>query len=144
MANPPPPKMPAPPKKPLAPWRRQVGMAAPWLCFVFAVGGAMQAFLAGYGLAELGGQGLDYHVNFAHVIEFLPVLILAAGFIGADNRTGIVGVVLLVLFQAQYAFIQAGGPFVHALHPLNGVVMVVLAFAAFMRGIVWTPKAKTI
>ncbi len=137
MANPPPPKMPAPPPKPTAPWRLKVGKAVPGLLAAFMVGGLLQVFLAGYGIENLGAAGMDAHVAFAHVIEFIPLLILIAGFVGADWRGGVGGVVLLVLFQLQYIFLEVGPAGVRALHAFNGAVMILVAAFLFVHRMPW-------
>lgn len=137
MANPPPPKMPPPPKKPTAPWRLKLGKAVPGLLAAFMVGGLLQAFLAGYGIENLGAAGMDAHVAFAHVIEALPLLVAIVGFVGADWRGGVGGVVLLALFQLQYVFLAFGPAEVRALHALNGVVMVLVAAGLFVHRMPW-------
>lgn len=135
MANPPPPKMPTQPKKPVASWRLKLGKAIPWLFGLFALGALVQVFFAGYGIENLGAQGMDYHVTFAHVIEVLPLLILIVGFVGADWRAGVGGIVLLVQFQLQYVFLAGDYAVVHALHAANGAAMIVVAAAFAMRRI---------
>ena len=133
--------MPEKPKKPVATWRLNLGKVPPWLFGLFVVGGLIQVFLAGYGIENLGDQGMDLHRAFAHVIEFVPLLILLCGFIGADWRAGVGGVVLLVQFQAQYAFLEGTYAPVLALHALNGVLMIVVATAFFARRLPWSKKS---
>lgn len=143
MANPPPPKMPAPPPKPTAAWRLKLAQVAPWLFWLFAVGGLAQAYLAGYGIENLGDQGMDLHVTFAHVLEMLPLLILILGFLGANWRNGVGGVVLLALYFGQYMAIDGVtyAP-VLALHAANGVLLVVLAVVFALAGMRWRPAAS--
>ena len=48
----------------------------------------------------------------------------------------IVGTLMLfVLFMAQYAFIEVDNTMMHAFHPLNGAVMLVLAFWLSQRAL---------
>lgn len=140
MANPPPPKMPPPPKKPVAAWRLKVAKALPGLFAAFVVGGMLQVFLAGYGLDEVGYQGMDAHVGFGLILHFLPVLIAIVGFVGADWRAGVTGVVMAFMFELQFMFIGADQPGVRALHVVNGVAMILVALVAFLHR--WQAFAK--
>src|SRR5688572_10891787 len=108
--------MPTTPKKPTALWRLKLGKAIPYLFGLFALGALIQVFFAGYGIENLGAQGMDYHVDFAHMIEFLPLIILIVGFVGADWRAGVGGIILLVQFQAQYFFLAGDYSAINALH----------------------------
>ena len=125
--------MPPPPPKPVAPWRLKVAKALPGLFAAFVVGGMLQVFLAGYGLGELGYQGMKAHVTFAHFVEMLPVLVILAGFLGADWRAGVTGIVLALLMQLQYLFLAFDQPGVRALHPVNGVALILVALVAFLH-----------
>lgn len=142
MANPPPPRMPPKPKKPTAAWRLKLGRIAPWLFLAFIVGALVQVFLAGYGIENLGAQGMDEHVLFAHVVEMIPLLIIIFGFVGADWRAGVGGVVLLVQFQLQYMFLMGLYAPVLALHAFNGVLMIVVAGVFLMRRAPWAKMAR--
>lgn len=126
--------MPAKPKKPVAPWRLKLGKAVPWLFTLFAAGALVQVFFAGYGIENLGAQGMEYHRGFAHVIEVVPLLIILVGFLGADWRGGVWGIVLFVQFQAQYAFLASDLAAVNALHAANGAAMLVVAAVMAHRG----------
>jgi hypothetical protein len=118
-------------------WRRVCAAFVPWLAVAFLAGLLGAMFLAGYGVTEVGGQGMDLHVGFVHLAELFPLLIVLFGFLGADRFSGVLGVVLLVLFGLQYAFIGATEPSVRALHPLNGAVLVGLATMLAVRRPVW-------
>lgn len=133
MANPPPPKMPAEPKKPTASWRLKVGKAIPYLFALFVLGGLFQVFLAGYGIDNLGAQGMDYHVAFAHFLEMLPLLIVIVGFLGADWRSGVGGIVLFALYFVQYMVLGSDHAAVNAVHAGNGALMILIAFGFLMR-----------
>lgn len=133
MANPPPPKMPTPPKQPVASWRLKVGKAIPYLLGLFVLGGIIQVFLAGYGIENLGAQGMEYHITFAHILEGIPLLILIAGFVGADWRAGVVGIVLFALFWVQYLVLDSHYSAINAVHAANGALLILVAFAFMMR-----------
>src|SRR5687767_12384156 len=113
--------MPAKAKKPVAPWRLKLGKAIPYLFGLFVLGGLVQVFLAGYGIENLGAQGMGYHLDFAHILEMVPLLIVLVGFLGADWRAGVGGIVLFALFWAQYMLLEADQAVVIALHAANGV-----------------------
>jgi hypothetical protein len=128
-----------PPPKPLPRWRRGFRAVVPWLSVLFLCGLVVQVFFAGYGLMELGGQGMEWHLGFAHVIELVPLLLILCGFLGADRFGGSVGIVLLVLFQLQYLFIglEDAPPTVRALHPTNAAVMIAVTMWLVLRRPIW-------
>jgi hypothetical protein len=140
VANPPPPRMPVPPKKPVAAWRRKVGLAVPWLLATTVAALVMQIYLAATGL--LGApEYLDTHGLFANaVIRLLYTLLLIVGFVGADWRMGVVGVVLTVLLELQYAFIDAQAATIRGLHAANGAAMLVVASVALLRRLPWVTR----
>lgn len=132
----------APPApKPLPGWRRGFRAVVPWLAVLYLCGLVVQVFFAGYGLTQVGNQGMDWHLGFAHVIEFIPLLIILCGFLGADKFGGSIGIVLLALFQLQYVFIGVTGPpTVRALHPTNAAVMVAVTMWLVLRRPIWHGK----
>jgi hypothetical protein len=125
--------------KPLPRWRKGFAAAVPWLAALFLCGLVVQVFFAGYGLVELGGRGMEWHLAFAHVIEIIPLLLILCGFLGADRFGGVLGIVLFVLFQLQYVFIGLEGapPTVRALHPTNAAVMVAVTMWLVLRRPIW-------
>ena len=140
----PPPPPPGP--KQSAAWRLKVGKAVPWLFLVFLGGVVMQIALAGAGL--LGDDGywasgrsdfLDAHVMFVHILELFPLLFILTGFIGADRQAGWAGVVLFLLFGAQYALIEQEGV-VRSFHVLNALVIFTLALLMTLSRIPWRPR----
>lgn len=135
--------MPAEPKKPIASWRLKLGKAIPWLFALFAMGALFQVFLAGYGIDNLGAQGMDHHRDFAHIIEFLPLIILIVGFVGADWRAGVGGIILLLQFQAQYFFLAGDYAAINALHAANGALMIAVSAGYAMSRLRGTPSRPT-
>jgi hypothetical protein len=53
----------------------------------------------------------------------------------AGTRVILGALLLFVLFMAQYAFINVESTVANALHPLNGAVMLMLAFWLTQRGV---------
>lgn len=129
--------MPPKPKKPTAAWRLKLGFAIPWLLAATVGALVLQIYLAGAGL--LGADAyLDTHALFANAfIRGLFTLLILVGFIGADWRMGVVGVVLTVLLEAQYGLIGATAGEIRGLHAANGAVMLVTASIALMRRLPW-------
>ena len=134
--------MPAPPKKPTAAWRLKLGRAIPWLLAGTVSALLLQVWLAATGL--FGGAGyLDAHALFANaVIRLLYTLILVVGFVGADWRIGVVGVVLTLLLEMQYPLIEAVEPAVTGLHAANGAIMLAVVLGALIARLPWTPRAR--
>lgn len=143
MATPPPPKMPAPPKKPVAPWRLKVGNVNPWLLAAASVAMLLQAYLGGVSVFG-GGEHADTHEAFGSIsMHLLPLFLIIFGFLGADWRVGVVGIILLVLVSAQYFLINSGNEFVKALHIGNWVVIFAMVFGMLMRRLPWAPRGPT-
>ena len=134
--------MPTPPKKPTAAWRLKLGKAIPWLLAATVSALLLQVWLAASGL--FGGEGyLDAHGLFANaVIRLVYTLIIVVGFVGADWRIGVVGIVLTVLLELQYPLIGAAEPAVAGLHAANGALMLAVALGALIARLPWTPRAK--
>lgn len=131
-----------PPPKTLPKWRQGFRAVVPWLLASFLCGLVIQVFLAGYGLPLLGNQGMQYHVQFAGMLELVPLVILLAGFLGADKWAGIGGIVLAVQFSAQHALLASTNTILRALHPTNGVLMLLLTLGLLLHRPMWKDERK--
>ena len=121
-------------------WRLRVAQTIPWLLVLLLSCFLVQVFLAGAGLL-VDASYLALHKVFIHWFEFLPILIAAAGFIATDKTAGWVGVALFVLIEAQYALIYAPSAMVHALHPVNAVIMSGIAMVLLSKRLPWKSGA---
>jgi len=116
----------------------------PWAAGLFALGVLLQAFLAGAALPNLGGQG-DFAVHrevgyTAMGIVALVVLILAG--LGRADRVQVWGsVALFVLYVVQTLLppLRGSAPVLAALHPVNAIVLFVLAAWLMARSVRATP-----
>jgi hypothetical protein len=133
-------------RRELPKWRRFFRKAVPWLFLILLGCVVMQIALAGAGL--LGDEAywttgtsefLDAHIFFVHILELFPVLILLAGFLGADKEAGWSGVGLLVLTELQYMFIALDGV-ARSFHVLNALVIFTLTLLMTLSRIPWRPK----
>lgn len=97
------------------------------LIALFVLGAGAQFYLAGLSIFDTPAHWSD-HANLGHGLGMLPWFLWIPAALGRAGWKVIAGTVLLfVLFEAQYAFIEAGNAFVHALHPLNGALIFALA-----------------
>ena len=142
--------------KELPKWRRFFRKTVPWLFLVFLGGVVMQIALAGAGLlgddaywvdsAYVGGdvtaQSAEYlsvHATFVHGLELVCVLVILAGFLGADKEAGGVGIGLFVLISVQYALVGLAGV-ARSFHVLNALVIFTLTLLMTLSRIPWKPK----
>lgn len=99
---------------------------------VFVVAIVVQVFLAGAALSNLGGSG-DFatHVEFGYTGVGLSALaVLVTAFLARrPRRDWLISAGLLVLYIVQTMLPSAKGsmPVVAALHPLNAMILFVLA-----------------
>lgn len=103
------------------------------LTALFTLGATAQFFLAGLSLFDNPSRWAD-HANLGHVLGLIPWILwipAVAGRVGGKLIAG--SILLLVLFGAQYAFIESGEPYAQALHPLNGAVMFALTLWMSLR-----------
>ena len=104
--------------------------AAAAVVFVAAI--MVQVFLAGSAIANLGGSG-DFraHAEFGYTWVGLAALavLLTALLARRPRREVLTAAGLLILYIVQTTLPQARGsmPFVAALHPLNAMVLFVVA-----------------
>ncbi len=98
------------------------------LAALFTLGAFTQFFLVGVSYFDNPVRWKD-HANFGHILGLLPYVMWIPAVLGRTGTRVIVGTLLLfVLFMAQYAFIEVDSTMMHAFHPLNGSIMLVLAF----------------
>jgi len=103
-------------------------LARAFYCFLssaLAAGVLFQVFFAGMGAF---GADWSYHVNLAHFLGVLPLLMVPAAFAGRlpwALRLLPLGIVLLI--GAQYALANSVVP-AAALHPVNGFLILLTSY----------------
>lgn len=103
---------------------------------LFLVGVMVQAGLAG--AFVFAQTSIRYHVGFVHVIEFIPLVMLACAIIGRKGPLAIWGSALLIaLVAAQYALAKASPNLVSALHVVNALVIFGVALILVERHPPW-------
>lgn len=96
------------------------------LAALFTLGALGQFFLVGLSMFEDGARWRD-HQTLGHVIGMLPWVMWMPALIGRAGRRLISATVLLfILFELQYAFINIDSGIANAFHPLNGSILLVL------------------
>lgn len=96
------------------------------LALLFTIGAFAQFFLVGLGMFDDGARWSD-HATLGHIIGMLPWAMWIPAVLGKTGRGMIVATVLLfILFEAQYAFINVDSTIANAFHPLNGSLLLVL------------------
>lgn len=105
------------------------------LAGLFVLGAFAQFFLVGVSFFDDATRWSD-HANLGHMLGLLPYVMWIPAALGRAGARVILGTLLLfVLFMAQYAFIEIDNSTAHAFHPLNGAVMLVLAFWITQRAL---------
>lgn len=105
------------------------------LAALFTLGAFFQFFVVGLSFFDTPSLW-DDHAAFGHLLGVLTYLMWIPAVLGrAGARLITATILLLVLFGAQYAFIESGSTAVNALHPLNGSFLLVLGFWITMRSI---------
>ena len=127
-------------------WRRFFGKSVAWLFLILLGCVVMQVALAGAAL--LGdpaywitgvSEFLDGHRTFVHVIELLTVLLVVAGFLGADRQAGLVGIALFFLVGFQYPLVLEFTGVVRSFHVLNALIIFTLTLLMTLSRIPWRP-----
>ncbi|MGH2476893.1 MAG: DUF6220 domain-containing protein [Candidatus Limnocylindrales bacterium] len=114
----------------------QAHVAAAWL---FAVGVLLQGYLAGSAMGQLGGSG-DFSAHIGVGYSLMGILALAVPILALLGRLPRAQVgwsaVLLVLYvvQTSLPFARADIPAIAALHPVNAMLLLVLAVVLAVRG----------
>ena len=108
-----------------------------WLAWLFAAGVLVQGYLAGSGLAQLGGSGnFDLHRNVGYALGLVSLLVLVAAIVGRLSRAqiGWSGLLLILyVVQTSLPFMREDMPAIAALHPANAMIMLVLSVVIAVR-----------
>jgi len=99
------------------------------LAWLFVLGVAVQFFLAGLGLSELGGESMDPHEALGHALTIVSIVLLLLAVIGHLGRLLIglsVVLFLLVFFQSLWANEDLDPMALRSLHVLGGLAIFVL------------------
>ena len=121
-----------PPLSTLAIWSRYLLLA---LAVLFVAGAMGQFFLAGLAVFDSPLRWSD-HRNLGHTLDLVAMVIWIPAALGRVGWRLVAGSVLLVvLFKAQYAFVEIDEPYVRALHPLNGAVLFALSLWIVRRAL---------
>lgn len=110
-----------------SPLTRASGFTYFVLAALFSLGIAVQVFLAGLGVL-VNPSYFAWHKSFAHLIEWIPLLMMVAAAIAKFPRRFIALTLLVfVLFLLQYVFLslmpQLGLAPLRALHVVNAIVI---------------------
>jgi uncharacterized protein DUF6220 len=114
---------------------RWIHLAAAWL---FVAGVLVQGYLAGAAMAQLGGSGdFSQHIAVGYtVMGILALVVPVFAIIGRLPRFHVgLSAVLLILYvvQTSLPYARASSPAIAALHPVNAMVLLVLAVVVAIR-----------
>jgi hypothetical protein len=100
------------------------------LLWLYLIGVLVQFFLAGLGMPELGGEGMDAHEGFGYsALHLTPILFLIIAFFAKVSKRMLI---LMVVF-AVIAFVQPiwasefSGEFLASMHILGAAVILMVA-----------------
>ena len=100
----------------------------------FILGLFVQFYLAGRG--AFGASSYSAHRTFGDVLHFVTPVVLVLTLLtrATRNRVDIgLAILLVALFELQLALADLDHPNVGAFHPVNGLLILVVAFALFHR-----------
>ncbi len=101
---------------------------------LFIVGLFVQFYLAGRGV--FGAASYSMHKDFGDVLHLAPPVILVLTLVNraTRNRVDIIhSVLLIVLFEIQFALADLKHPAVGAFHPVNGLLLLGVAYSLLRR-----------
>jgi glycopeptide antibiotics resistance protein len=104
------------------------------LACLFIVGVFVQVYLAGRG--AFGAASYSAHKDFGDILHVVPVLMLVATLASAKlrNRTDVtLAILLIVLFEVQFALADLKHPSVGAFHPVNALLLLAVGYSLFRR-----------
>jgi hypothetical protein len=123
-------------------------MAHVWAAGLFAVGVVVQAFLAGIGLAQLGGSG-DFSTHAAVGYSVMGILALAVPITAALGRLpsrqlwSSLGLLVLYVVQTALPAARGSSPVIAALHPANAMLLLLVAVMITLRARTLSREART-
>jgi hypothetical protein len=101
---------------------------------LFVVGLFVQFYLAGRG--AFGASSYSAHRTFGDALHLVTPVILVLTLLHRRTRNRIdvvLSILLIVLFEVQLTLADLKHPSVGAFHPVNGVLILVVAIALFLR-----------
>ena len=105
---------------------RPVHVVVAWL---FVIGLLYQVFLAGLGVFDSSSAFLT-HRDTGYVLTFVPVLLAVTGFLGRFGWWQVGAALFIVMqfiLQSVFVLQRDSAPPIAALHPVNGVLILVIA-----------------
>lgn len=108
---------------------RGIHLAAIWL---FAACCVVQVFLAGLGVF-VSPERFALHRDFGYTFSLLLLVVLVAAIVGRLRRRQIgyaVGLMVLFTLQSVFVALRASAPEIAALHPLNGFLIIAVAYVS--------------
>ena len=101
---------------------------------LFLLGLFVQFYLAGRG--AFGASSYSAHRDFGDVLHLLTPVVLLLTLLNraTRNRVDIIhAVLLIVLFEVQFALADLEHPSVGAFHPVNALLLLAVAYSLFRR-----------
>jgi mercuric ion transport protein len=108
---------------------RGVHLVAIWL---FTACSIIQVFLAGLGVF-VGPDRFALHRDFGYTFGLLLLVVIVAAIVGRMGRRQIafaVGLMILFTLQSVFVAIRGSAPEIAALHPVNGFLIIAVAFVS--------------
>jgi Family of unknown function (DUF6220) len=103
---------------------------------LFVLGIFVQVYLAGRG--AFGASSFSAHRTFGDIIGLFPPVILLLTLLHrrTRNRVDVIhAIALIVLFEVQIALADLKHPSVGAFHPVNGLLILLVALSLFRRDV---------
>lgn len=116
--------------------------ALPLACGLFLVALLGQVFLAGLGVFDSPSTFIT-HRNVGYLLGFATLVILGLAIVARPGRLVVtLSVVLLVQFALQSVLValRVDAPVVAALHPVNGVLIILVVAAMIV--LTWAPATR--
>jgi hypothetical protein len=106
------------------------------LAWLYLLGVVVQFFLAGLGLPELGGEGMDAHEGLGYsALHLTPILFIIAGLVGRVGRELMVSIVIfaVVAFVQPIWAAEFQGEFLASFHILGAAVILAMSYEIARR-----------
>jgi hypothetical protein len=96
---------------------------------LLVIGLFAQIFLAGLGVFA-GGPNFETHRQFGYWLTLLPVILVVTSIVGRFGRLAAIAAAVMFgqfILQSVFVAMRESTPEVAALHPVNGVVVLLIA-----------------